>query len=291
MLPMADRKHERIQIIKPGKGHKPIVNEHNRVAIVIPCFRHAHFLRGAIESALAQTVAAAEIIVVDDGSPDDPGSVTRNYPQVRLVRQDNRGLAAARNAGLQAATSARIIFLDADDRLQPDAIAAGLECFADHPEAAFVYGAYRQVGLLRRADRFRLASTRCDLIRCNWVGMIGTVMFDRAKLLGIGGFDPSLGMCEDWDAYLRLSREFPFAAHRRVVARYLRHRSNMSNDKRKLRHWIDVVRQKELQRGLRGPGEEQAWREGVAVLADAYPPPLKRLANIARRLVRPGRGR
>jgi glycosyltransferase involved in cell wall biosynthesis len=234
------------------------------VAIVIPCFNQAQFLSGAIESALAQTLPPREIIVVDDGSSQDIDAVTRAHPAVRLIRQDNRGLAGARNTGFRAATAEKVIFLDSDDRLLPEAIAAGLDCIARNPRAAFVYGAHRIVRGEQKARTYFPVSTRRDFIRCNWVGMIATVLFDRARLGDIGGFDESLGMCEDWDAYLRLSRAFPFASHDRLVADYIRHSSNASNDLHRLWKWIEVVRAKERDRGLDAE-DEVAWREGEAV--------------------------
>ncbi|MBA3526585.1 MAG: glycosyltransferase [Sphingomonas sp.] len=239
------------------------------VAIVIPCFRQAQFLAAAIESALDQTAAAAEIIVVDDGSDDDSSEVARRYREVELIRQDNRGLAAARNAGLRQARADKIIFLDADDRLLPSAVRAGLECFAQEPAAAFVYGAFREVRGRSEHQRFVRAESHTDLIRCNWIACVDAVMFDRAKLLAIGGFDQSLGMCEDWDAFLRLSRTHPFGSHQEAVAVYFKHDQNMSNDETMLLHWIDVVRSKELERGLDAE-QLEAWREGEAIWRSFY---------------------
>jgi glycosyltransferase involved in cell wall biosynthesis len=76
---------------------------HEPVSIVITTYNHARFLPEAIESALGQTVSPSEVIVVDDGSTDDPGSVVSRYSQVQLIRQPNQGLAAARNTGWRAA--------------------------------------------------------------------------------------------------------------------------------------------------------------------------------------------
>ena len=72
------------------------------VGVVIATYNHAHFLGEALESVRAQTRAADTIVVVDDGSDDNPGEVVARFPGVRCIRQDNRGLAAARNAGLTA---------------------------------------------------------------------------------------------------------------------------------------------------------------------------------------------
>lgn len=233
---------------------------------MIPCFNQARFLSAAIESAIAQTVRPKEIIVVDDGSTENVRAVACAYREVALIRQDNKGLAGARNSGLEASTSEKLIFLDADDRLLPEAIATGLECFREHPESGFVYGAYR---LVRGADIstiYHPVSSHRDFIRCNWVGMVATAMFDRSKLCEIGGFDESLGMCEDWDSYLRLSRLYPFFSHDHVVADYIRHRGNASNDLHRLWKWIEVVRARERDRGL-DADDEIAWREGESTWA------------------------
>lgn len=265
------------------------------VAVVIPCFNHKRFLAGAIESAIAQTVPAREIIVVDDGSREDIRPVAAAFEGVRLIRQENRGLAAARNSGLEAATSEKLIFLDADDRLWPNAIQVGLECFRRNPDAAFVYGAHREVRGEESSRNYTPAASHRDLVRCNWVAMIATAMFDRGKLVQGGGFDESLAMCEDWDAYLRLSRAFPFATHDCLVADYVRHGSNASNDVDRLWKWIEAVRQKEWARGL-DAASQLAWSEGEGIwrsLVGPVPGPMplwRRAGRKAAGLVRKVRG-
>jgi glycosyltransferase involved in cell wall biosynthesis len=240
------------------------------VAVVIPCYRQRNFLARAIESALDQSVRAAEIIVVDDGNEEDLSDFASSYPAIALLRQANRGLAGARNAGLRAARAYKIIFLDADDRLCPNAIQAGLDCFEANRGAAFVYGAYvEERGLVRR-ELFMPTNQRLDLLRFNCVAMIGTAMFERAPLLEVGGFDESLLMCEDWDAYLRLSRSHPFAVHPNIVANYVLHDGNMSKDVRELKRWMGLVREKERDRGL-ADDELGAWRQGGSALRAIYP--------------------
>jgi hypothetical protein len=98
------------------------------VAVIIPTFNHARFLAEAIMSVLAQTRPPEEIMVVDDGSTDDPANVVAQFPTVQFIRQDNRGVSAARNKGLRSCMTSHVIFLDADDRLLPTAIEAGLAC-------------------------------------------------------------------------------------------------------------------------------------------------------------------
>src|SRR5688500_17208365 len=93
-----------------------------RTSVVVTCFNHAGYLPDALRSVLEQTVAPCEIIVVDDGSTDDTSTVAAAFDRVRVVRQSNQGLSAARNAGLRACSGDFVIFLDADDRLLPRAI-------------------------------------------------------------------------------------------------------------------------------------------------------------------------
>jgi glycosyltransferase involved in cell wall biosynthesis len=242
------------------------------VAVVIPCYQHAHVLGAAIRSVLEQSSPVAEIVVVDDGSTDDPAAVASGYPLVRLIKQQNRGPSAARNRGLHAASSERIIFLDADDILLPGAVEAGLDCFASHPDAAFVYGGFEDVRDGQVHSRCIRVGSHADLVRCNWIGMIASAMIDRQKLLASGGFDEGLGMCEDWDVFLRLSRHYPFASHARMVAVYNRHDGSLSDNVPALLRWVETVRQFEKERGLDEEGLT-AWREGPAAWASFYPDP------------------
>jgi glycosyltransferase involved in cell wall biosynthesis len=115
------------------------------VSVIVTTYNHAAFLEDAIRSVVHQSIPADEIIVVDDGSTDHPDKVVSAYSHVRLIRQRNQGLSAARNTGLKTAVCDKIIFLDADDRLCQGAIEAGLECFVRHPEPGFVYGGFQLI--------------------------------------------------------------------------------------------------------------------------------------------------
>src|SRR5258708_32441567 len=158
------------------------LSEHS-IALVINTYEQAHFLPASIESAMKQTVRFDQVIVVDDGSTDNPASVVANYPGVRLIRQSNAGLAAARNTGLNAASSDYIIFLDADDLLTPSAVSAGLACHAENPGAGLVYGAHRRIGADGESlggDVYR--TIEADALRtflgANAIGMHATVVYN-----------------------------------------------------------------------------------------------------------------
>jgi len=205
------------------------------VSVVIPCYNQAHFLGEAIESVLKQTYKHFEIVVVDDGSTDNTSEVARRYSGIRCIEQANQGLSAARNTGIRESKGEYLVFLDADDRLRPIALEAGLNCFSVFPECAFVYGAYRFIAsdgfplwrpILNRVDKDHYL----EFLRENYIGMNGTVMFRRDILESVGGFDTLLTACEDYDVYLRTARIFPIYCHNTFVAEYRKHAMNMSGD-------------------------------------------------------------
>jgi len=206
------------------------------VAVIIPTFNQAHFLVDAISSVLAQTREADEIIVVDDGSTDNPALVVAQFPKVRLIRQDNRGLAAARNTGLRKCTASYVVFLDADDRLLPNALEVGLACITSRPDCAFIYGAYRLISEEGQPIGFATSPKPIDgdaylaLLRSDVVLGIMTMVHRRDCLLAVNGFDETLHACEDLDLKLRITQRYPIACHSEIVAEYRRHGQNMSNN-------------------------------------------------------------
>jgi glycosyltransferase involved in cell wall biosynthesis len=219
-----------------------------RIAVIIPCYNQARFLADAIDSVLAQTYRRYEIIVVDDGSTDHTATVASAYPQVTYLYQDNQGLSAARNTGWRACQSDGVVFLDADDRLLPTALEAGVRCLQDHPECAFVSGHFRYIQadgtFLHEYPQIYVERDHYQaLLRGNYIGMHATVMYRRVALEWAGGFDTSLRACEDYDLYLRLARHYPVYCHRAVVAEYRQHHANMSGDAvLMLRTAINVLR-------------------------------------------------
>ena len=95
------------------------------VSVIIPCYNGEAFLKEAIESALEQSYNEVRVIVVDDGLTDSSPEIAQMFP-VRYIRQPNRGLTASRNLGVLESNGSYIVFLDADDRLKPEAIETGL---------------------------------------------------------------------------------------------------------------------------------------------------------------------
>lgn len=111
-----------------------------RVAVVIPAYQAARFIREAIDSVLRQPCSVAEIVVVDDGSTDDTGTIAASFgPPVRVVARANGGIGAARNSGLEHTTSEIIAFLDADDLWTEASLSSRLPALTD-PGVDVVFG-------------------------------------------------------------------------------------------------------------------------------------------------------
>jgi glycosyltransferase involved in cell wall biosynthesis len=202
------------------------------VCVVIPCYNHGRFLGEAIASALAQTHRPRRVVVVDDGSLDDTAAIAGGHG-VRCLRQSNRGLPAARNAGLGITQEPYVVFLDADDRLLPGALATGVAALARNPEAAFAVGRSRRIDAQGRPlpspSRPRVdADHYTSLVRRCWITMPATVTHRRVALMAVGGFDERFRQAEDYELYLRLTRRYPIVDHHEEVAEYRQHGDSLS---------------------------------------------------------------
>jgi len=205
------------------------------VTVVVTCHDHGRFLSDAVESVRNQTFADLEVIVVDDGSTDHTPAVAARLGGIRYIRQKRAGLSAARNTGWRAGLGCYVSFLDADDRLLPQALETGVAWATAHPNAAFVSGHYVIIdgSGVRVSARRRPCVTSEHyeaLLRSNYIGMHATVLYRRETLERHGGFDVSLRAAEDYDMYFRAARQTPIVCHPEVVAEYRWHGANMSLD-------------------------------------------------------------
>jgi glycosyltransferase involved in cell wall biosynthesis/peptidoglycan/xylan/chitin deacetylase (PgdA/CDA1 family)/SAM-dependent methyltransferase len=204
------------------------------ISVIIPSYNHAHFLTEAIESVLAQTYSHYEIVVVDDGSTDNTAEVAGRYPGVRCVRQDNHGLAAARNTGIRKSSGDYLVFLDADDRLLPCALEVGLACLRSHPECAFVAGRCARITSdgqpIPTTENARLDSDPYSCLLSSCPVLVPAVMYRRATFQTFPGFDTSLFAAEDYHLYYRIARELPIHFHDVVVAEVRQHHANMTSN-------------------------------------------------------------
>jgi len=237
------------------------------VSVIIPCYGQAAFLEEAIQSVLVQTYAQVEIVVVDDGSPDNAARLAMRFPWVRCVRQANAGLAAARNAGIRESEGELLVFLDADDRLLPRALETGVAELRTHPEAAFAFGRYRRVGAdgrpLDNDDQPRPdADPYSVFLRYNYAGIPATGIFRRSALEDAGNFDETLPGAEDYDLGLRLSRLHSVRPHAEEVAEYRVHGSSMSQDAGAMLAMTQQALRRQRRHVRGNPELRRSYREG-----------------------------
>lgn len=195
-------------------------------SVIIPVFNGSGFIARAIDSVLAQTWPAHEIIVVDDGSSDDiTNAVARYGDRVRLIRQANAGVSAARNTGAQAANGDWLAFLDADDWFYPDRLKCHADFIRDDPALDFLTGDYDyrrpdhsrisssmelhssgKAMLAKAAGRSRVVMTADELepFVTDHFGDTHTLSVPRKTFLALGGYPSGYRVCEDVFFLVRL---------------------------------------------------------------------------------------
>ena len=184
------------------------------ITVIIPTYNREKLLKKAIDSVLVQNYSHFELIVVDDGSDDDTGALVAGYSNVRYIRQENRGAAAARNRGLEMARHDLIAFLDSDDWFDPAKLEVQSRAMAEKPEYLISHTDeiwYRRGILLNQKKKHRKPDGHifADCLPLCAVSM-STVMARRALFDEVGLFDERLPCCEDYDFWLRASVRFPF---------------------------------------------------------------------------------
>jgi glycosyltransferase involved in cell wall biosynthesis len=218
------------------------------VSVVIPAYNAARYLGEALDSVFAQTVTDLEVVVVDDGSTDDTPQIAQGYgSRVRYVRQANAGVASARNRGLAESTGRYVAFLDADDTWLPGKLERQVAALAARPAARVCHtdfdlmgGGTAPAGLRRRVKPTAGSLLEQLLTVGNVVGTPSTVVCERSLLEEVGGFDPALSQCADWDLWARLAPRTEFVYVDECLVRYRQHDGNMSRDVRRLEN--DSVR-------------------------------------------------
>jgi glycosyltransferase involved in cell wall biosynthesis len=181
------------------------------ISVVIPTYNQAQFLVNTIQSALVQTYRNIEIIVVDDGSTDETPKIIQQYGElIQYIRQDNQGLAGARNTGICTAKGQFVALLDSDDLWLPSFLEVMATRIAENPGATVYYCGWRYIDsegqLLPQSPHTWLVPQRemyQTLLRANFI-IPSTVVMNRSRVVEAGLFDPSFRRLQDWEFWLRL---------------------------------------------------------------------------------------
>ncbi len=205
-----------------------------RISVIIPSYNRIHTLIRAIDSVLGQDSPVDEIIVVDDGSNDGTaGQISQLYPTLRFIQQPNRGVSAARNAGIKKACHAWIALLDSDDSWMPGKISQIRQAQNRHPEIRLFHSdeIWIRNGVRVNAMKKHLKTGGWIFERClpRCVISPSSVVLHRSLLQSVGLFDESLPACEDYDLWLRVCHQYPVHyIDRPLITKYGGHKDQLS---------------------------------------------------------------
>lgn len=201
-----------------------------KISVIIPCFNHGEFLSEAVNSVTEADRRDLELIVVDDGSTDWR---TREEVQalcaqgIRTILQENRGVAAARNAAILVSQGEYIFPLDADDHLRPGWINQGIRILDSDPQVGVVYGDEEFFGT--KTGRWRTGPFDLDRLLCfNYIPV--SALYRRSVWEQNGGYDGTMPVqgLEDWDLWLgAFEHGWHFAYIPEVFREYRRAKESM----------------------------------------------------------------
>jgi glycosyltransferase involved in cell wall biosynthesis len=186
------------------------------ISVLLPVYNCEKYLGAALESVLRQTYQTFEVLVVDDGSVDNSYAVAKRFgdPRIRVLRQENQGLAAALNVGLAQVRGKYVARQDADDISLPERLGRQVEFLERHPECALLGTAAQIFEGDKPTERFHRHPTDCPRLRfellLNNPFVHTSVMFRKDAVLSLGGYstDPSRQPPEDYELWSRLARKW-----------------------------------------------------------------------------------
>jgi glycosyltransferase involved in cell wall biosynthesis len=207
-----------------------------KVSVVMAVYNAEGFLQEAVDSVLAQTFEDFEFIIINDGSTDHSLAMLQRYtdPRIRIVDQENHGLVASLNKGIEAAKGTYIARMDADDRCEPDRFELQVRTLDRNPDVALIGGAIATMDELGNplAPRVEFPVTHeeiwANIGRKPWVFCHPTVMFRRAAAIEVGMYHSGFAHAEDAEFFARLMSKYRAANLRDVVLNYRLRRSAIS---------------------------------------------------------------
>jgi glycosyltransferase involved in cell wall biosynthesis len=228
---------------------------HGDITVVIPCFNHGRFVLESVERAVGQHGGPPKVIVVDDGSTDaETERALGELPAgVELIRQENAGVAAARNRGFESSDSELLLMVDADDRLTLDALDVLRPPLESRPEVGYCYGLMRLIGAWSGVLRFPDFDPYILLHRSIAGAQLGLVR--RRCWEDAAGFDSAIEGYEDWDFCLSaLEKGWRGLQINRVTHEYRKHeRSGEEEHRRRYRRVYRQLRAKHADLFARRP--------------------------------------
>ena len=204
------------------------------LSVIIPVYNREKVVRRAVESVLNQTRRPLEIIVVDDGSTDGTVHALKRYePRIIILKQEHRGVSAARNKGIKQAKGEWIALLDSDDEWLPKKLAMAQEFSSHHPEYLIFQTEEiwmrngKRVNPKKKHQKYGGWIFRQSLPVC--IISPSAVVFHKNIVQKVGLFDETFPVCEDYDLWLRVARHFPVGLDSRSgIIKYGGHQDQLS---------------------------------------------------------------
>ena len=224
------------------------------ISVIIPTYNRIDVLPRALDSVFSQSDPLTDVIVVDDGSDDGTADmVSAKYPEVKLIKQQNTGVSAARNRGIAESKGGWIAFLDSDDEWKPQKLERQIICIAENPDAVLIHTDEIWIRDGKRVNPMKKHQKSGGRIfqKCLPLCVISpsSVLVKRSLLEEIGNFDEDLDVCEDYDLWLRICAEYPVHyVDEKLIVKYVSHADQLSR-----RHWgMDRFRISALEKVISG---------------------------------------
>jgi glycosyltransferase involved in cell wall biosynthesis len=257
-------------------------------SVIIPVFNRAETIQRALDSVLAQAFPPLEIIVIDDGSTDATPAILQDYGhKITVIRQENRGVSAARNKGIKSAKGEWIALLDSDDEWLPEKLKLQAEFIQQNPDYQILQTEEIWIRRGKRVNPMKKHQKLGGYIFYQSLPLCiispSAVAFTKKLFEKYGGFDESLPVCEDYDLWLRISANEPVGLIPRAgILKYGGHDDQLSRqywgmDRFRIRALEKLVNQASLKREQR----EAAYREIITKATILYQGAAKRQGNAA----------
>lgn len=221
------------------------------ISVVIPTYNRYEFLKRALESVYSQSYHAKEIIVVDDGSTDNTNLIKKQFPKIKYIYQQNRGVSHARNTGIKNATRQWIAFLDSDDEWHVEKLQKQVALHKNNPEILISYTDelwIRDGKELKVPKKYKkYAGEIFDKCLGHCIIAPSSSLVHKNLFDSVGIFDENLEVCEDYDLWLRIAfREKIGLVDEKLIVKYAGHDNQLS-----FKHWgMDRFRVQALEKLL-----------------------------------------
>jgi glycosyltransferase involved in cell wall biosynthesis len=238
-----------------------------RVSVIIPAYNAMNYLAETLESVLKQTFTNFEVLIINDGSSDNIVEWASEIQdaRVRLICQDNQGLAGARNTGIWCSKGEYLAFLDADDIWEPTKLEKQVKCLNENADIGLVSCWISHVDEngnivgFTNVPKFTGTDLKRELFTFNNILCGSTPILRRSCFEKVGFFERSLKSAEDWDMWLRIARYYSISVIREPLVRYRHHSNNMSKNLRVMVQEVDKV----MERAYKSPPPEMRRLKGV----------------------------